>query len=140
MSSSELPAHDYVLGHWEFIRRYMEEGPEAISGLVQFCMPVDGRRETGRGSFDRTFANIAGAPILVYWAFVPLHLVISVFRMVAMRTCRIPLWPQEVEDACTVAVGDPFAMVGAGNGERVPVFPEAATAAGVKFCGRNVAG
>ena len=48
--SAEDIDHDILRRHWEFLRRYMEEGPEALVGQVEFCMPVAGRREpSGRG-------------------------------------------------------------------------------------------
>ena len=31
--------------HWEFLRRYMEEGPAAVVDAVRYCMPLDGKRE-----------------------------------------------------------------------------------------------
>lgn len=131
--SGELPAHDFVLGHWEFIRRYMEDGPASISGQIQFCMPVDGRRETARGSFERTFANVAGAPPLIYLMLLPVSLASTIFRIISMRACRVPQWPQDVEEACSVVVEDPYAIAGATNAQRHAVFPESASAAGVQF-------
>jgi hypothetical protein len=126
-------AHDYVRAHWEFIRRYMEDGPQAVSSQVQFCMPVDVRRESVRVSVERVFANIAGAPFLLYWILFPFCLVVSLFRLIAMRTSKIPQWPKEIEAACAIEAGDPYAIQGARNGDREAVFPEAARAAGVGF-------
>jgi hypothetical protein len=36
--------NDFVRAHWEFVRRYMEDGPEAVSSLVKFCMPIELQR------------------------------------------------------------------------------------------------
>lgn len=130
---SSYPCDEFVLGHWEFIRRYMEEGPESVLGQVQFCMPVDGRRETVHGSIERMFANIAGAPLMAYWFLFPFHLIFCIFRLITMRTCKVPEWPSDVEAACLIDEQDPFAIVGAEDGERVAVFPDAAAAAGVRF-------
>lgn len=132
-TASAYPCDEFVLGHWEFIRRYMEEGPESVLSQVQFCMPVDGRRETVRASIERMFANIAGAPLAVYWFLFPFLLIFSIFRVIAMRTCKIPEWPSDVEAACIIDEHDPFAIVGAEDGERLAVFPDAASAAGVRF-------
>ncbi|MBQ0214017.1 hypothetical protein KAH51_11180, partial [Proteus vulgaris] len=32
--------------HWEFIRRYMEEGPENIIQQVEFCLPIANKKES----------------------------------------------------------------------------------------------
>jgi hypothetical protein len=128
-----LTSQDFVRAHWEFIRRYMEDGPESVSSYVQFCMPVDGRRESFSLGAERIFANFAGAPFVVYWMMFPFCLVISLFRWFAMRTSRIPHWPLELEDSCRIETDDPYAIKGAPDGERVAVFPESARAAGVCF-------
>ena len=63
----------------------------------------------------------------------PFCAITSLFRVVAMRTSKIPQWPTEIEDESTIEPGDPFAIRGDDAGHRVPVFPEAARAAGVRF-------
>ncbi|WP_156885871.1 DUF6708 domain-containing protein [Massilia niastensis] len=99
---------DFVRAHWEFIRRYMEDGPQAVSSQVQFCMPVDKCRESPRVSVERVFANIAGAPFILYWILFPFCLVVSLFRLIAMRTSKVPQWPEEVEASCVIDPGDPY--------------------------------
>lgn len=128
---------DLVRAHWEFVRRYMEEGPKEISAQVEFCMPISLRRESPGVSVERVFANFAGAPILIYLAMLPFCMVVGLFRMFAMRTCKVPVWPDEIESQCGIENGDPYAIEGALNGERMPVFPEAALAAMVRFGGNN---
>jgi len=124
---------DYVRAHWEFIRRYMEDGPEAVSSGVPFCMPLDGRRESIRVGTERVFANFASAPLLLYVVIVPFCALISVFRILAMRTSKIPVWPDDVEKDCEIEVDDPYAIIGDELGDRVAVYPEAAAVAGVGF-------
>jgi hypothetical protein len=134
IGTTKYSSQDFVRGHWEFVRRFMEDGPESVSSQVQFCMPVDGRRESIRVSIERVFANFSNAPILFYWIIFPFCLIISMFRVIAMRTSKIPQWPEDVEKCCVVEPGDPYAVAGAINGERIAVFPEAAAAAGVSYC------
>ncbi len=124
---------DFVRAHWEFIRRYMEDGPEEAARQVQFCMPVDGRRETAKGGMHRVFVNFNGAPRPFLLMLSPILLLVSLFRMFAMRTSKIPRWPDHVEAACAVDPGDPYAIAGDADGNRVAVYPEAAEAAGVRF-------
>jgi hypothetical protein len=130
---TQFSANDFVRAHWEFIRRFMEEGPQAVSTQVQFCMPIDGRRERARVSIERVFANIAGAPFLLYCLLFPVCAVVSFFRLIAMTTSKIPRWPKDIAATCVIAADDPYAMEGTVNGDRVAVFPEAARAAGVNF-------
>jgi hypothetical protein len=131
--AAEYSSKDFVRAHWEFVRRFMEEGPESVLSQVQFCMPIDGRRESIRVSVERVFANFAGAPFLLYGVVFPFCLVVSVFRVIAMRTSKIPEWSDDVEKCCVVESGDPYAIAGGSNGDRVAVFPEAAAAAGACY-------
>eukprot|EP01032_Pedospumella_encystans_P031728 gene31729-35817_t len=94
---------DFVRAHWEFVRRFMEEGPQAVSSQVQFCMPVSGRRELARVSMERAFANIAGANIVLYWMLFPFCLAVGLGRVLAVRTSKIPRWPADVEASCRSA-------------------------------------
>ena len=130
--NKRLRADDYVHAHWEFIRRYMEEGPRHLLPQVQFCMPVDGRREKTYVSIERMFANFASAPKLLYWMLSPLSLVMSLCRIFAMRTSKIPEWPSEVDVACVIEPDDPYAIEGTLEGESRAVFPHAAGTAEVK--------
>lgn len=123
-------AADYVHAHWEFIRRYMEEGPQHLSDQVQFCMPVDGRREKASVSFERIFANVASAPSIFYWMSFPLCIVVSLFRIFAMRTSKIPGWPVEIEASCAVEPNDPYAIRGTDEGDRIAENPDAARVVG----------
>jgi hypothetical protein len=135
---SKFSDQDFVRAHWEFIRRYMEDGPQAVAGQVQFCMPVSERREQVNVSMERTFANIAGANVLMYWLLFPVCLAVGLGRIIAVRTSRIPRWPADVEASCGIESNDPYAIEGDEKGERVAVFPGAAHAAGVMFMPKPV--
>jgi multisubunit Na+/H+ antiporter MnhG subunit len=124
---------DFVRAHWEFVRRYMEEGPQAVTTQVQFCMPISAQRESFKNGVERVFANIAAAPFLLYWLLFPLCLAVSLARVIAMRTSKIPQWPAEVETTSTIEPGDPYAIEGDQAGERVASYPAAAAAAGIAF-------
>lgn len=99
---------DILRGHWEFLRRYMEEGPETVYEGIKFCMPVDGKYESFGHGMETLFAEMNDYPDigkLINW---PIAFVQSFTRFFAMRTSRIPKWPKEVEDACIVESGDPY--------------------------------
>lgn len=131
--ADHISSTDFVRAHWEFVRRYMEDGPQSVSNQVQFCMPIDKRRESVRISLERTFANISGAPILVFLMLVPYCTIAFLFRLIAVRTSKIPVWPDDIEASSKVEPGDPFAIEGTPKGDRMALFPEAALAAGVGF-------
>ena len=121
LNRTQYSAEDYVRAHWEFVRRYMEDGPQAVVGLVKFCMPVNGRRERFRIGVERVFANIAGAPHVIFCMLVPFCVVVSLFRPIAMRTSKIPSWTTAVEGESTVNPNDPYAISGDANGDPVHV-------------------
>lgn len=54
--------NDPVRAHWEFIRRYMEVGPESIISNVNYIQPIETRRETLSESLKRIFHNNAKSP------------------------------------------------------------------------------
>ncbi|QKJ53975.1 hypothetical protein G9397_10455 [Klebsiella michiganensis] len=43
--SVSAPRREDLYRNWEFVRRYMEEGPEAVAGVLKLMPPVEGRRE-----------------------------------------------------------------------------------------------
>jgi hypothetical protein len=130
---TNFSSHDFVRGHWEFIRRYMEDGPRALIGQVDFCMPVDGRRERFWLGVQRVLANIGGAPRGVFYMLVPWCAWVSLFRGFAMRTSKVPQWPELIEAANVIEPNDPYAIAGKASGERIAVFPDAARAAASEF-------
>lgn len=132
-TSSQCSDQDFVRSHWEFVRRYMEEGPMAVSDQVKFCMPVSERKEKAIAGMHRVFANFSGGSWVMVGIMAPFCLAVALGRVLAMKTSKIPVWPQEVEAACAVEEGDPYAIVGDAEGHRIAVYPEAANAAGVGF-------
>ena len=122
-----------LLRHWEFVRRYMEEGPHAVSKQVQFCMPVDGRREGFKSGAERVFAEIAGAPLIMMPVLYAFGLVHICARWLVMRSSKIPRWPDEIEKLCVIEPNDPYAITADEEGNRIAVYPEAAAAHGVRF-------
>lgn len=93
--------------HWEFLRRYMEEGPEDLIRQVRYCMPVDGRCESFNSGWERICAEDS-QNAFVYVTMYPLNFLAACARWVAMRTSRIPCWPPEVEAASVIDPDDPF--------------------------------
>jgi hypothetical protein len=97
-----------VRRYWEFLRRYMEVGPQAVSDVADFFMPVVHRRESFGEGFTRIVSNLYGASWLTHLFMLPFDLLQSCARWLSMRTCKIPAWPAEVEAACVVDPDDPY--------------------------------
>ncbi|MCA3159432.1 MAG: hypothetical protein ING21_08370 [Burkholderiales bacterium] len=101
-------SEDRWLGrHWEFMRRYMEEGPQAVVDKVDFCMPIAEKKESyWFGLHLLLNMQLKGSPI--YILAVPLLFVASIVRWCVLKTQKIPRWPQEVEAQCQIEAGDPY--------------------------------
>ena len=99
---------DILRRHWEFLRRYMEDGPKTAYEKVKYCMPVDGRRETFRQSWWRVMEEEWFLP-LRYLGY-PLIVPAICARWLAMRLGKVPVWPADVEALCAIDPGDPYIM------------------------------
>lgn len=100
---------DGLRGYWEFVRRYMEEGPKDAAQRVEVLLPIAEQRDTVARGFQRLYMEGAGNPIsALFYALLAAFAVPG--RWFAMRTSKIPKWPDEIEASCRVPVGDPFAI------------------------------
>ena len=94
---------------WEYVRRYMEE-PDGVKQAYEgagFCPPVSERKETFLEGLFFSSALIPTFPIgllLVGW-FTSLQ---AVGRWIAMKTCKLPVWPEDIEAECYVEPEDPL--------------------------------
>ncbi|QYF91778.1 hypothetical protein KY495_13325 [Massilia sp. PAMC28688] len=111
---------DAVRAHWEFIRRYMEEGPAEPNRIVHFCVPVSDSKETPAAGFRRVFANFAGSSLLFRIVIAPFCLWVILGRLFATATSKLPQWPAEIEDACAIEPHDPYAIRGDAKNDRRP--------------------
>ena len=53
---------DELRSHWEFMRRYMEEGPQDAYKRVEVCMPLNGQKESFRVAFSVFYMNFKEQP------------------------------------------------------------------------------
>lgn len=102
-----------LCAHWEFFRRYMSEGPDAVASYVKFAMPVEGRRESYRSGYEVIMSELRHPhPVARFLRAVmwPVFFLQSLARWLVMRTCRIPRWPQDVESLNQVAPADRYCI------------------------------
>ncbi len=103
-------------GYWEFIRCYMEEEClQEQADIIALCPPIEKQKESY--IFGLQYLMRMGSRLA--WPFglimLPIALITSVARYIAMQTSKIPQWPQEVEEACQVDPDDPINISAANN-------------------------
>ena len=113
-------SHDFY-SQWEFVRRYMEEGPKELAERLEIVMPIANRRETLTHGFSRYFYIMEGNPFYsLLW--LPVTFVVSVFRWIVMHVAKIPVWPPEVEADCRIAPDDPLVLDAPPRGQDAAVW------------------
>lgn len=96
-----------VLRHWEYLRRYMEEGPEAIIEYSPVFLDIANRKETFMEGFHRLYAPFHhGTKTPFVLIFGPFMFFSAIGRHIGMLTSKIPQWPAHVEDECRTEPGD----------------------------------
>jgi hypothetical protein len=106
-STGALGREKVVRGFWELVRRYMEEGPEDAYHRVGICMDVADKYETAINGFHRMHVEGTGN-IIAYVLFAAFGIILLPGRYIAMRTSKIPQWPQEIEAVNVVEPNDPY--------------------------------
>lgn len=96
-----------VRRYWEYVRRYMEDGPQAIESLTPVCLPIASRRETWMFGLMRLALNIPGKTFFQIF-LLPAFFLMSLGRWFAMHTSRIPVWPSEVDEVCRIEPNDSY--------------------------------
>jgi hypothetical protein len=109
ITGSRREAEKGLPHHWEFIRRYMEEGPEDAYHRVGICMDIADKYETLMSGFHRMHVE-GGFNIVtsLFAAFMAITILLLPGRYIAMRTSKIPQWPQEIEAVNVVEPNDPY--------------------------------
>ena len=102
-------SREYCLRHWEFIRRYMEEGPRAVLNAPGhgLYLPIADKRETLYQGWIELVSNDAWNPVFK-WVMFPFHVAFFIGRLVNRVTSKVPIWPADVEAECRIEPGDPY--------------------------------
>ncbi|MFC7421848.1 DUF6708 domain-containing protein [Iodobacter arcticus] len=107
--TSSKAGNAVLKNYWEFVRRYMEEGPESVIEGITAYLPISDQRETFKAAFLRMHFTVGAMPIILQIPLLLVYLIIYPARWFAMRTSKIPMWPKEIEDQCPVEENDPYA-------------------------------
>jgi hypothetical protein len=116
-----------LASHFEFFRRYMEDGPahvlDALRPTPLIMLPaLDQHREGFMFGWERLTLNDNGWVLLQSLGQIFLFPE-SIFRWFAMRTSKIPQWPQWVHDECPTDPQDPWRRDISTNGNLDGVSP-----------------
>lgn len=100
----------YTESYWEFVRRYMEEGPEAVKEAVRLLLPIADKKETFKFGFIYMVSSSVKGGVFSPLAFCTFLMDIdfSLGRWFAMKTSKIPVWPDEVNEQCKIESDDPI--------------------------------
>lgn len=101
--------------HWEFVRRFMEDGPKAVIDVVDFCLPIEKRRESYTFGLLYLLSQFNGAPIFLLPLFFALSFIFSIPRYIAIVTSKRPIWPENIEALCVITANDPYCITAANN-------------------------
>jgi hypothetical protein len=117
VSTAGLQGEHELRGLFEFYRRYMEKGPANLIDCIKledgtpekfYCLPpIDKQRESWFFGWRVINAEVNGL-LIAQILFQPFFFPQSFFRWLAMRTSKIPQWPQWVEDECQIEKDDPW--------------------------------
>lgn len=99
---------DLLKRHWEYMRRYMEDGVEEVFDHTSVCLPIADRRETFRFGYQVTLIDDS-FPVWIYIAGV-LLIPEALGRYLAMQTSDIPQWSKRIEEECRIDPDDPYAI------------------------------
>ncbi|MEZ0470323.1 DUF6708 domain-containing protein [Luteimonas salinilitoris] len=96
---------------WEFIRRYMEEGPETVAEHPLDRLIHESTKPTLKNCFIHVYAsmglNFIALRYFLFFLFYPSVGVLTLTRWLVLNSCKEPVWPPEVEAESQVEPDDP---------------------------------
>lgn len=92
---------------WEFIRQYMDEGPEDLSKKTQIDVSV---APTWKNAYIMSAARSGILNDTLRAIFMPLIGLTTITRYLVMKSCKTPVWPDDIEAACAIDPDDPYRL------------------------------
>lgn len=98
---------DRVKSLWEFIRRYMDEGPEAVGPDPLDRYVSTSTNQTLRNCYIHVASSLGAFAYSIRYAIFPIYMLLTLSRWAVFKTCKRPVWPEHIERQCRIAPGDP---------------------------------
>ncbi|WP_413615348.1 hypothetical protein MRB56_21380 [Halomonas cupida] len=102
---------DRILATWEFIRRYMEEGPEAVAEHPLDRIIEKSVKPSWKNCYLWVGASMGPGFVALRYVLFPLFYpivgLLTLGRWLTLNSCKEPVWPPEVEAECQVEPNDP---------------------------------
>lgn len=88
-----------LLGYWEFVRGYMEDGEAGVTRavkLAEILVPIANQRERAIDGFRRMHAESSGGPVVFMPIIAAIGLALLPARWLAIQSSKVPKWPANV--------------------------------------------
>jgi len=92
---------------WEFIRRYMEDGPDAMDLPAHRRYISLSMAPTFKNSYTAVMTSIGVGLLPLRFVLMPLLFPLVVCRWLVMRSCSPPTWPEDIENESRIDADDP---------------------------------
>lgn len=97
-----------VRKQWEFIRRYMELGPDQCFDDPADALISLSTKRNWHNSVEHAYASGPIDLIRIGRLLYPFYALVALGHWIVQKTCKEPVWPPEVEAECQIDPGDPF--------------------------------
>ncbi|WP_413615347.1 hypothetical protein MRB56_21375 [Halomonas cupida] len=102
---------DRIQATWEFIRRYMEEGPETVAEHPLDRLIDKSVTPSWKNCYLWVGASMGPGFVALRYVLFPLFYpivgLLTLGRWLTLNSCKDPVWPPEVEAECQVEPNDP---------------------------------
>lgn len=95
-----------IKGMWAFICGYMEEGPKAVQP-DHIMLSVE---PTWKNCYMMFAASMQAYSKMKLTILAPFIYSLAASRWLVMKTCKVPVWPTDIEKECQVDPNDPYDM------------------------------
>lgn len=94
-----------LLAQWNYWCAYMNQGPENLPQPLLYLSEQEDISDSFLCCLYEMGFDMGG---MLRMIFTPFALLLTSYRLMSMWTCRQPVWPEEVRDACHITRADPY--------------------------------
>ncbi|WP_277380794.1 DUF6708 domain-containing protein [Stenotrophomonas maltophilia] len=92
---------------WEFIRRYMDEGPEQVIDATAPCRVHLSVADSWKNCYLTVVISLGEALVPWRWVLMPLLLPLVACRWLVLKSSKAPVWPEHVSRESKIDADDP---------------------------------